>query len=244
MQKEKERELERRRTGKDVADLKKWQEEQELKQLREDRKREKMEEEEARKRVLEQIKLDRLERQQKFSSTLPPELLKQKEQAPKPVLLDGNTRIQFKKPDGGSNVCNFKNTTTFLEIRNYVKETLLLGSEIREFALATTFPRVEFKPEHDPKTLIELQLVPSAVVLIIPLSSASMIPSSVIPRNASGAITGAGTFMYTVFWAILAPLLTMWSYLRSYFTSQGRNNADTTGAQKRASEEILSDNDM
>ncbi|XP_063898307.1 UBX domain-containing protein 4 isoform X2 [Helicoverpa armigera] len=59
---EKEKEMERRAAGKGVAELKRWQADQELKQIQEERRREKMENNLARQRILEQIAQDRLER--------------------------------------------------------------------------------------------------------------------------------------------------------------------------------------
>jgi hypothetical protein len=42
-------------------------------------------------------------------------------------------------------------------------------SYCREFAMSTTFPRREFGANEDGQTLRDLQLVPTAVILILPV---------------------------------------------------------------------------
>ncbi|CAH2268460.1 jg16890 [Pararge aegeria aegeria] len=59
---ERQKEMDRRAVGQGVAELKKWQADQEMKQIQEERKREKKENNLARQRILEQIAQDRAER--------------------------------------------------------------------------------------------------------------------------------------------------------------------------------------
>lgn len=66
LQNEKQRELERRKTGQEVQKMKKLQEDQELKQLKEEREKEKRWEKEARDRVLAQIAQDKADRAERF----------------------------------------------------------------------------------------------------------------------------------------------------------------------------------
>lgn len=143
-------------------------------------------------------------------------------------------RIQFKKPDGETEIKTFGSSETFGIIRTFVEENVIVASGIREFALATTFPRKEFTSEDDAKTLLELNLVPSSVILILPLDKA---PSRKLPIQASYDIFG---LLSTIFWGMVNPLLATLSYVRTLIFSRNRNNS---GNIKRASEEELSPND-
>lgn len=170
----KERELQRRRMGQDLQNFKQRQEENEMKKLQEERKRDKIAEQAARKRILEQIALDKAERAQRFtpaaSATLDASTSNAAAAASSsnnsvPFVVSDSTvaRIQFKKPDGEVDVKTFSRDDPFSIVRTYVEENVIVGSTIREFALATTFPRHEFKADDNGKTLFELGLVPSSV---------------------------------------------------------------------------------
>lgn len=166
----KERELQRRRMGQELQDFKQRQEETEMKKLQEERKRDKIEEQAVRKRILEQIALDKAERAQRFPPSSASDASTSNAGAastnnPVPVVVSDSTiaRIQFKKPDGEVDVKTFSRDDPFLVVRTYVEENVIVGSNIREFALATTFPRHEFKADDNAKTVAELGLVPSSV---------------------------------------------------------------------------------
>lgn len=128
----------------------------------------------------------------------------------------------------------FPSTEAFSVIRSHVEQNIIASSGIREFALATTFPRKEFKVEDNPKTLLELGLVPSCVILILPLDKA---PASNLPLRTSYGII---SLLSTVIWGVVNPVLAAFSYLRGWIFSENRS----TGATKRASEEELSPNDV
>lgn len=120
-------------------------------------------------------------------------------------------------------------------MRTYVEENVIVGSGIREFALATTFPRREFKNEDDSKSLFELGLVPSSVILILPLDKA---PSRKLPLQTS---YGIFSMLTTIFWSGVNPVLTAFSYVRNWVFSRNRNES---GAAKRANEEELNHNEQ
>lgn len=146
-----------------------------MKKLQEERKRDKIEEQAVRKRILEQIALDKAERAQRFTASSATEASTSNAGAAAaaastnnsvPVVVSDSTiaRIQFKKPDGEVDVKTFSRDDPFLVVRTYVEENVIVGSNIREFALATTFPRHEFKADDNAKTVAELGLVPSSVI--------------------------------------------------------------------------------
>lgn len=168
--------MQRRRMGQDLQEFKQRQEENEMKKLQEERKRDKIEELAARKRILEQIALDKAERAQRFTSNTATEASTSNAAAAAttnamPSVVSDSTiaRIQFKKPDGEVDVKTFSRDDPFLVVRTYVEENVIVGSNIREFALATTFPRHEFKADDNAKTVFELGLVPSSVKIKKPL---------------------------------------------------------------------------
>lgn len=171
----KERELQRRRMGQDLQNFKQRQEESEMKKLQEERKRDKIEEQAVRKRILEQIALDKAERAQRFTLIATPEASTSNAEPTAPATannsipavgsVQSSARIQFKKPDGETDVKTFSRDDSFSIVRTYVEENVIVGTKIREFALATTFPRYEFKDDDNAKTVFELGLVPTSVIL-------------------------------------------------------------------------------
>ncbi|XP_069364060.1 UBX domain-containing protein 4 isoform X2 [Maniola hyperantus] len=161
---EKQKEMERRAVGQGVAELKKWQADQEMKQIQEERKREKMENNLQRQRILEQIAQDRAERKAREHPTSP------LPSAPAYVTLptsvgdaSGRARVQFKLPDGAAHTAHFDVTATLGDVQRYVADNLQMSRS--SFSLWTAFPRRELT-ETD-ATLLELQLVPSAALLVL-----------------------------------------------------------------------------
>lgn len=210
----KERELQRRRVGQDLQNFKQRQEETEMKKLQEERKREKIEEQAARKRILEQIALDKAERAQRFNASNKPTPIPETSATaatnPIPSVASDSTvaNIQFKKPNGEVDIKTFGRDEIFSAVRIYVEQNLL-GNSIKEFVLATTFPRREFKEEDNTRSLVELGLVPSTVILILPLDKA---PAVKLPLQAS---YGIFSMLTTIFWGVINPVLSAFSYIRN-----------------------------
>lgn len=237
----KERELQRRRVGQELHNFKQRQEENEMKKLQEERKRDKIEEQAARKRILEQIALDKAERAERFNAgnvpTAKPEAGTSVTANPLPSVVSDSTvaNIQFKKPDGEVDIKTFGRDELFATVRAYVEEHLIAGSTIREFALATTFPRHEFNVDDNAKSLFDLGLVPSSVILVLPLDK---VPSRKLPLQTS---YGIFSMLTTIFWGVVNPVIAAFSYLRGWVFTRDRNQ---TGAAKRANEEELNHNEQ
>lgn len=232
---ERQAEIRRRKDGQQVQNLKKWQEEQEMKQLKEDRKKEVQEEQEARRRILAQIEQDRLERVQRFGP-IPVSPGDNKEQTPLSNIQQNIpksepfARIQFKKPDGETEMHGFNSNDEFIVISNYVQNTIGL----RDFILATTFPRREFTAADNNTKIVDLGLAPSSVILI--LTKFKSAPSSSVSTASQGFIA----FVYALFQNLMIPVNAVYNYIGNFFAS--RNNS-ATGAQKRSNEDRLSDYD-
>lgn len=233
----KERELQRRRVGQDLQNFKQRQEESEMKKMQEERKRDKIEEQAARKRILEQIALDKAERAQRFNPTVSAEPSTSSVSSPLPSVVSDSTvaRIQFKKPNGEVDVKTFGRDELFSIVRSYVEQTVIAGLGIKQFALATTFPRREFKADDDVKSLLDLGLVPSSVLLVLPLDK---VPARKLPLEKS---YGIFSMLTTIFWGVLNPMFAAFSYVRNMVFARSRND---TGAAKRANEEELNHNEQ
>uniref|UniRef100_A0A3Q2QCY3 UBX domain-containing protein 4 n=1 Tax=Fundulus heteroclitus TaxID=8078 RepID=A0A3Q2QCY3_FUNHE len=175
------KEIERRKMGKQNQEFKRKQDAEKAKQILEERNREKAEEKAARERVKQQIAMDRAERAATYAR------LQQDEKVAKQNLLQAKqadqdarkelqirerstiSRIQFRLPDGSSLTNQFPSQTRLQEAWNFAFEEI--GSLYGNFSLATMYPRQEFTSEDLNKTLLELKLVPSASIVLLPVSS-------------------------------------------------------------------------
>ncbi|CAG9860691.1 unnamed protein product [Phyllotreta striolata] len=204
-EKERQKEIDRRKMGQNAQQLKKWQEDQELKQMMEEREREKRENKQARDRVLAQIAQDRAERQSRSQIQPQPAAEPAKPVSQSPPKPPSNiTRLQFKLPDGSSTTHEFQNSDTLETVVFYIKTSLQLP--FSEFTLSTMFPRREFTDNDHSQTLVDLQLSPTAVVLVLPHSG------PVVP-NSNG-------FLTSLMYGLLAPILGIFNYLRSLMFGQ------------------------
>lgn len=249
---EKERELERRRSGQDLRSFKERQTELELKQLKEERKRDQIAEQAQRKRILEQIAQDRAMSAARFANNAAAETGAAAAAVPAaPRVYTGNeARIQFRKPDGTVAAHDFLAADTFQTLRDYVATELLAGCS--NFTLASSFPRRLFGNEDVGCTLADLDLAPSAVILVQSseksLQAGNSGSAAGQGAGASSAVRGAAAAVgrlnvfglaQTTFWTLMMPVLALINYVRSLLGGRGAD----AGAQKRANEERVSDND-
>ncbi|KAB0803757.1 hypothetical protein PPYR_01152 [Photinus pyralis] len=208
------KEIERRKLGQDVQKLKRWQQDQELKDLMEERNKEKQEQIQARQRVLAQIAQDKAERAAKFSNSPTSSTQPTVQQA---VQNSNTARLQFRCPDGSAHTHEFSSNCTLGSVRDFIKENLNLPYQ--SFTLSITFPRREFTAANNNDTLVELQLVPNAVILILPLQDGTV-------------STQNGSWM-AMFWSFIAPILNFLGYLKQKLfggdagTSGQRRNKDS-----------------
>lgn len=243
---DKERELERRRNGQELRSFKERQNELELQQMKEERNRDKLNEQAIRKRVLEQIAQDRAANRERFNNSASAAAAQQADEPEKlsaPKQYNGTeARIQFRKPDGSVVSNEFVASDTFQVVRDYVMNQLLGGNQ--NFKLASSFPRHQFTEEDINKTLIELDLAPTAVILVLS-SDKTLLAAPQPGQGVTAAVSGAvsrydiwGTAQW-VFWILLSPVVAVYGYLSGVWTRRG-----LTGAQKRDEEEQRqSDND-
>ncbi|KAL4618022.1 UBX domain-containing protein 4 [Arapaima gigas] len=213
------KEVERRKLGKEMLEYKRKQEGERTKRMLEERNREKAEERAARERIKQQIALDRADRAARYAkNTEEVEAAKMAALQAKRAELEAKkevsqrersavARIQFRLPDGSSFTNQFPSDTKLQEARQFAAQEV--GNRYGNFSLATMFPRREFTGEDLDKTLLELELAPSASVVLLPQSGR--------PTNAVVRSSGEG------FWAVLStifyPLLAVWRFISNFLFS-------------------------
>ncbi|NXH15835.1 UBXN4 protein, partial [Bucco capensis] len=214
-QKEIKKEIERRKTGKEMLEYKRRQEEELTKRMLEERNREKAEEKAARERIRQQIAMDRAERAARFAEAEAAKAaalqarqaeIEARKEAPKKER-SAIARIQFRLPDGSSFTNQFPSEARLEEARQFAAQTV--GNTYGNFSLATMFPRREFTKEDYGKKLLELELAPSASVVLLPAG-----------RPATSVVQASGSDLWKFLGTILYPLLAVWRFISNFlFTS-------------------------
>ncbi|XP_060536216.1 UBX domain-containing protein 4-like isoform X2 [Cylas formicarius] len=217
---EKLKELERRKVGQEAQKFKMRREDQELKQLMEEREKDRKLEKEARERVLAQIAQDKAERAARFSpaaSSTPKtdELARPTPGTSRSHQESNAARLLFKLPDGSIKTQEFSSFDKLQSVVNFIKANLNLP--FTNFTLSTTFPRRQFSANDYAETLLDLQLTPNAVILILPVNSGGTVSTS----SASGSVSG-------FIWSLFVPLFQLFNILKA-FISGGNSNHDGNG---------------
>ncbi|XP_036174804.1 UBX domain-containing protein 4 [Myotis myotis] len=244
-QREIKKEIERRKTGKEMLDYKRKQEEELTKRMLEERNREKAEDRAARERIKQQIALDRAERAARFAKT------KEEVEAAKAAALlvkqaemevkrDASARerstvarIQFRLPDGSYFTNQFPSDAPLEEARQFAAQTV--GNTYGNFSLATMFPRREFTKEDYKKKLLDLELAPSASVVLLPAGR----PTTSMVHSSSGDF-------WTLLGTVLYPFLAIWRLISNFLfsnpppaqtsvrsSSESSNLASSSNSEKR-----------
>ncbi|XP_006880795.1 PREDICTED: UBX domain-containing protein 4 [Elephantulus edwardii] len=246
-QREIKKEIERRKTGKEMLDYKRKQEEELTKRMLEERNREKAEDRAARERIKQQIALDRAERAARFAKT------KEEVEAAKAAALlakqaemeakresyarerSAIARIQFRLPDGSSFTSQFPSDAPLEEARQFAAQTV--GNTYGNFSLATMFPRREFTKDDYKKKLLDLELAPSASVVLLPAGR----PTTSMVHSSSGDI-------WTLLGTVLYPFLAIWRLISNFLfstpptvvqtsvrvaSSEPSNSASSSNSEKR-----------
>lgn len=168
-----ERERNRIKSGKDMSEARRRNEELEMKKILEQRKREKADEKAARERVRAQIEADKARRKatQAQSSTAESPVASSSVSsttAPAETIVKSppkdykETRIQIRLQDGSCMTETFNVNEQLSAVRVFIQ--MKTGNE--SFGLMTSFPRKVFNSEDFEKPLSALGLVPSAVLIM------------------------------------------------------------------------------
>lgn len=224
------KELERRKTGQNVQQMKRWQQDEELKQLKEERDREKRENQAARDRVLAQIAQDKAERAARFSkqgSASAPSIPQATAQASRVTPRGNSTRLQFRLPEGNLHTHEFEISDSLQRVHQYIQNEMTLP--FTNYTISTTFPRREFNESDNSQTLMDLGLVPNAVILIL-------------PQGQGGASTSTSGLLSSMFWWILSPLLSIYDFMVGFIFGAPsiRRDEPATSVKRSASEAEVS----
>uniref|UniRef100_A0A1A7XJ82 UBX domain-containing protein 4 n=1 Tax=Iconisemion striatum TaxID=60296 RepID=A0A1A7XJ82_9TELE len=221
------KEIERRKMGKNVQDLKRKQEEENNRRILEERNREKAEEKAARERVRQQIAMDRADRAARYAKT------QEEKDAKKALLLakqaeleakkeeglrqrSAIARIQFRLPDGSSFTHQFPSQSKLQEVWDFAAEQM--ANRYGHFSLVTIFPRREFTSEDLNRTMMELELTPSAAIVVLP--------------SGRPVVKSSGQRLWAVLGSLLYPLIAVWRFLSSFFiTPTSSASASTNPSQ-------------
>lgn len=217
-EKEIKREIERRRSGKDMLEYKRKHEDDQARRALEERNKEKAEEKAARDRIRQQIAQDRADRAARYAEKKEEQdAIKAAEFQAKQAEMESRrdaaqkekrttARIQFRLPDGSSLTNQFPSEAPLEEARQFAAQTV--GSTYGNFSLATMFPRREFTKEDYGKSLLSLELAPSASIVLLPAGR----PARAVVRSSDGGVWGfLGTLVY--------PLLAVWRFVSNFLFS-------------------------
>jgi len=170
---EKQKEKVRRRTGKELNEARERMEKEELKRIYEKKKREQIEEKKARARVKAQIEQDRKERAAKAEEQKRLREGKPMSTSSSNVSLPttpsestdyAETSIQIRMPGMPPIVHDFNSTDTLQKVYDFL---LSSKPEFAGYSFSTTYPRKVFTEQDKSKTLKELDLVPSSVLVLV-----------------------------------------------------------------------------
>jgi len=227
-EKEKSKEVERREIGKAMLERKRMLEEKELRDAAAQRRKDKEEERLAREKVKAQLEQDKLEKRMKFQAekAAEQELRKENEKAALASAAEEaerraaeratSARIQFRLPDGSSQTQLFPSESPLSEVYNFVRTGLT--TKYSSFSLSTTFPRRNLDTLDMSNTLKNLQLAPSATVMVLPTAS-----SSVSLQD--------GGFL-SMIWLLLTPFTILWTMLTGFFSSSGGSSTDNSSGNR------------
>nr|CAD7201856.1 unnamed protein product [Timema douglasi] len=248
--KERIKELERRQVGQEVQNMRRLQQDQEIKLLKEERQREKAEDAAARGRILKQIEQDRAERAARFNSekaAQQEELSKRQQEqlaeqarqlAEKQASSSSVAHIQFRIPNDSPHTHKFAATDTLGDVYTYLNSQLNLP--FREFSLFTNFPRRELSQSSNSQTLRDLELVPSAVILILPLANALVVLSSTaedgeIETSSGSVVTSSGDVSVVTRFirTLITPIFAIYNYVWSLVFGRGEGSPAEGQTERR-----------
>lgn len=259
---EKNSEMERRQVGQDILKNKREREEQELKRIGDQKKKEKLDDQLAKQRIMERIAQDREDKQKKFSAEKEEQSKQtQGEKAKQEQLRQENflaeaarnskiARIQFRFVDGSSCVSQFEPSQNLEDARLFVAQKLLEMSGNQVFTMHSSFPKREYTAQDMSSTLQDLQLCPTATLLIIPtrlpLSKISKTLGSYLPSTSSSSSSSSSSgdnssslMSYTrdIMSFIFLPITIIWGLIGGLFGLTGQPsssvNTNTTGSSNR-----------
>ncbi|RZF42332.1 hypothetical protein LSTR_LSTR004140 [Laodelphax striatellus] len=144
----------------------------------------------------EKVESRRLKESLAKKTIKPVEPLEPPKKEEKPIIVD--SRILFRMPDNNSKTNTFKLDETVMTLRNFV------DTQIKppfRYELLTYHPYKQL--QNVTSTIRELELFPSAVLMIVPVQS----------KNSSSVVSGISN----LFWFMVNPIWNIWTYIVNIF---------------------------
>jgi len=222
-EKEKQEEVERRKLGQDMSKFKNWKDEMQRKEIETTLRKDKEEAKRARDRVREDIERDRQERAARFQkekneekavSQAKTDARSQAEaelQARKDAARRETARIQFRLPDGSSVTQPFPSSDSLSTARDFILHRL----DVNSVMLVCTFPKRTFSEADMKASFLQLDLVPSAALIVLVTSHAQVVKD--------GSVGGFMNYM-------LEALLALWMLFIGLFYKPQQTTSDSVGS--------------
>lgn len=234
------KEMERRKMGQEVLKQKHSRETLEAIKIAEDLRKKKLEDKMAREKVKAQIAQDREDKKARFgvekterdqvkaSKEATQTLEKAEEQKVKAKVNMEVARIQFRLPDGSTLTNQFSSSSPLQEAHDFLAQHV--GDTLKEFTMSTTFPRRRFAASDLSRSMLELELAPSAAVIVLP---GRYKPTTSSTRTVASSDSGGGSFIMWLF----APLIFIWNAMYSFLfgtTASSPTNRSNASQEERA----------
>lgn len=193
--------MERRRLGQQMLLDKQKKEEEVLRKQAEEIRREKLEQQKLQEKLKAQIQQDREDKRRKYEEEQTAATAKQTKPKSPPAPVEtpkvnyNRTRLQFRLNDGSFFTEDFPPEARMNDVYAYLQETLPVDQYRNgSYVLRTTHTRVTLTRDN-PNTLRDLELVPSAVLLVISRGNVSSPSTNLSPTN----IFQSGQLMFAWF---------------------------------------------
>eukprot|EP01137_Pigoraptor_chileana_P027456 Opistho-2@10068 len=238
-----EKELRRREHGKAIIELKRKKEEDEARKIAEELRREKAADSRAREEVLRKIAEDRAareaeeaDRKRRAAGITDDPALSRQDHVPVPTRgkAPDSAQIVFKLPSGATLRGEFKATDTVSALFKHVMENYS-GGPLGPFVLRSNVPpRCTFAPGDTSATLSQLQLCPSAILIVQPIAAGAALrgPSaqSKLSSSSGSAVSSPtdGGFIARIF-ALFAYIFALLNPFAHFGGGSGATHASRLG---------------
>ncbi|KAL0145963.1 hypothetical protein V8B55DRAFT_1466789 [Mucor lusitanicus] len=243
-QEAKDREIKRRQEAKMLQEAQQSRVDKENKIYFEKIKKERQEDEAHKKKVREQIARDRAEKiaqrnaeKQRQNSTLSSTTLLAEEGTSSSSSLSNSSshhvysNLNIRQLDGSNIRHQFEAASTLSEVRHWIQENRTEDAK-KPYKLSSQFPTRLFTEADDATTLKDLNLCPSATIIMKPLKAGSSSVRSAISGGNNGGVTGyiysAFDFVYGV---VIALINLLTGLLATLFPTNGMSPADVPASQ-------------
>lgn len=141
-------------------------------------------------------------------ATLMQKEAKDKEAQEKRSIRQSHSRLQFRLPDGAAIIQTFQSDEAFISAVNYIKRQNLQSLENRSFSLSQVYPRRNFSIADYTKTFQQLDMVPSASLVVIPSNEVEKTPGLNTVNNLLSLLMFVLLLPYKIFlhlWRFIVP---------------------------------------